>query len=185
MLYSAVEHRRELRQIARQIPIMAKSSWHIKEEITKACEGLISKEFPYLSSYRYERSRDHKSENIVFQKYARAEVEEFSLPQEILAQKELPPQLEGMEEARQELLVEDIISLTGDVKSKVFYCLSVKKLSEETIRRIMAETRTAHLQNEIRTTRGRYFIDLVKRYAAEQGVQILTPKNLSRNWLIC
>lgn len=178
MLYGAVEHRRELRQIARQIPIMAKSSWHVKEEITKACEGLISKGFPYLSSYRYERSRDRKSENIVFQKYARDEAEELSLPQEIRAQKELPPQLGEMEEARQELLVEDIISLTGDVKSKVFYCLAVKKLSEETIRRIMAETRTAHLQNEIRTTRGRYFIDLVKRYAAEQGVQMTTPKKL-------
>ena len=42
----------------------------------------------------------------------------------------------------------------------------------------MAETRSAHLQNEIRTTRGRYFIDLVKRFAADQGLQILAPKRL-------
>lgn len=178
MLYSSVEHRREIRQIARQIPIMAKSSWHIKEEITKACEGLISKGFPYLSGYRYERSRDRKSENIIFQKYARDEAEELFFPQKNVAQRESRIQLGGMEEARQELLVEDIISLTGDAKSKVFYCLAVNKLSEETIRRIMAETRAAHLQNEIRTTRGRYFIDLVKRFAADQGVQISIPKRL-------
>jgi hypothetical protein len=179
MLYSSVEHRREIRQIAYQIPITAKSSWHVKEEITKACEGLISKGFPYLSGYRYERSRDRRSENIIFQKYARDESDELLLSQKNDAPRKTPPQLEEMEEARQDLLVEDIISLTGDVKSKAFYCLAVSKLSEETIRRGMAETRAAHLQNEIRTTRGRYFIDLVKRFAADQGVQISTPKKIA------
>jgi hypothetical protein len=172
MLYSSVEHRREIRQIARQIPIMAKSSWHVKEEITKACEGLISKGFPYLNAYRYERSRDRKSENIIFQKYTRDEAEEIFLPQKNIGQRVACAQLEGMEQARQELLVEDIISFTGDVNSRVFYLLAVKKLSEETIRRAMAETRSAHLQNEIRTTRGRYFKDLVKRFSADQGLQI-------------
>jgi hypothetical protein len=133
MLYSSIEHRREIKQIARQIPIMAKSSWHVKEEITKACEGLISKGFPYLSAYRYERSRDRKSENIIFQKYARDEVEEIFLPQKNVGQRVARTELGGMEQARQELLVEDIISFTGDVNSKVFYLLAVNKLSEETI----------------------------------------------------
>jgi hypothetical protein len=133
MLYSSIEHRREIKQIARQIPIMAKSSWHVKEEITKACEGLISKGFPYLSAYRYERSRDRKSENIIFQKYTRDETEEIFLPQKNIGQRVACAQLEGMEQARQELLVEDIISFTGDVNSKVFYLLAVNKLSEETI----------------------------------------------------
>jgi hypothetical protein len=179
MLYSSVEHRRDIRQIAHQIPIMAKSSWHVKEEMTKACEGLISKGFPYLSGYRYERSRDRSSENIIFQKHSYSDANEPLLPQKDDNLNKIRPHLEEMEAARQDLLVEDIISLTGDVKSKTFYHLAVNKLSEETIRRCMAETRAAHLQNEIRTTTGRYFIDLLKRLAAEQGVQISTPKKMN------
>jgi hypothetical protein len=172
MLYNSVEHRRDTMQLARQIPIMAKSSWHVKEELTKACEGLLAKGFPYLTAYRYERSRHQKRENIVFKRHQRTDTEVLSLP---LSDKTM--QLDvlepaGLEEARQDLLVEDILSLTGDTKSKQFYRLTANKLSEETIRRAIAETRAAHFQHGIRTTPGRYFIDVLKRFATDQGISL-------------
>jgi hypothetical protein len=172
MLYNSVEHRRDTMQLARQIPIMAKSSWHVKEELTKACEGLLAKGFPYLTAYRYERSRHQKRENIVFQRHQRTDTEELSLP---LSDKTMQLDIlepAGLERARQDLLVEDILSLTGDTKSKQFYRLTANKLSEETIRRAIAETRAAHFQNGIRTTPGRYFIDVLKRFATDQGISL-------------
>jgi len=185
MLYNATEHRRDVQQLARQIPILAKSSWHIKEELSKACEGLIAKNFPYLSGYRYERARDHRRENIIFQRYQmRAEKKELQLAT-TLHEKELQLattlhehdeadfQLPfGAEGARQELLVADIISLTGDKQNTKLYYLAVRHLSEEIVRRAMAETRAAHLQREIRTTPGRYLVSLLKRYASETGISL-------------
>jgi hypothetical protein len=175
MLYAATEHRRDVLQLARQMPILAKSSWHIKEELTKACNGLVAKGFPYLSAYRYERARDHRRENIIFQRHhVRGERKE-SLPNTPVQQQERVPLdfPSRAEAARQELLVEDILSLTGDPQSKRFYYLAVHRLSEETIRRALAETRAAYLQHEIRTTTGRCFVDLLKRYAAEQGISLM------------
>jgi hypothetical protein len=175
MLYNSVEHRRDTMQLARQIPIMAKSSWHVKEELTKACEGLLAKGFPYLTAYRYERSRHQKRENIVFQRHQRTDTEMLSLP---LSDKTMQLDIlepAGLEGARQDLLVEDILSLTGDTKSKQFYRLTANKLSEETIRRAIAETRAAHFQHGIRTTPGQYFIDVLKRFATDQGISLFGP----------
>jgi hypothetical protein len=174
MLYNATEHRRDVQQLARQIPILAKSSWHIKEEFSKACEGLIAKNFPYLSGYRYERARDHRKENIIFQRHqVRTEKKELPLSTTVQVHERadfaLPPGAEG---ARQELLVADIISLTGDRQNTQFYYHAVRKLSEETIRRAMAETRAAHLQREIRTTPGLYLVSLLNRYADAEGLSL-------------
>ena len=175
MLYNSVEHRRDTMQLARQIPIMAKSSWHVKEELTKACEGLLAKGFPYLTAYRYERSRHQNRENIVFQRHQRTDTEVLSLS---LSDKTMQLDIlepAGLEGARQDLLVEDILSLTGDTKSKQFYRLTANKLSEETIRRAISETRAAHFQHGIRTTPGRYFIDVLKRFATDQGISLFGP----------
>jgi hypothetical protein len=182
MLYAAMEHRRDVQQLARQLPILAKNSWHIKEEMTKACDGLLEKGFPYLTAYRYERARDGRRENIIFQRHpVRGEKKEASgggAPQ--LPQKEPQNSGSGIEEARQELLVEDILSLTGDPQSRDFYALTARSLSEQTIRRALAETRAAHLQHDIRTNPGRYFTDLIKRYAAEQGTSLASRTGIPR-----
>lgn len=68
------------------------------------------------------------------------------------------------------IFIEDILSLTGDIKNKKPYYLVVDKLSEDTIRRAIAETRAAHFQHGIRTTLGRYFLDVLKRLATDQGI---------------
>lgn len=185
MLYSAVEHRRDVLQLARQLPILAKNSWHIKEEITKACEGLIAKGFPYLSGYRYERAKDGRRENIIFQRLpVRGEKKEEQGEGEALDpahDQHRPLSSDDIEGARQELLVEDIISIVGDTDSRGFYFLVVRNLPEQTVRRALAETRAAHHQREIRTTRARYFTDLIKRYAAEQGISLLVNQPNASN----
>jgi hypothetical protein len=79
-----------------------------------------------------------------------------------------PPYEES--KARRELLVEDILEVTGDPKSRGFYSLVARKLDSQTIYRAIAETKEASRTGEIRTTRARYFTDLVKRYAAQRNI---------------
>lgn len=73
-------------------------------------------------------------------------------------------------EAKKAILVEDILKVTGDLQSAVFYTLVARKVDSQTIHRALAETKEAFRNGEIRTTRARYFTDLVKRYAAERGI---------------
>lgn len=72
--------------------------------------------------------------------------------------------------ARRDLLVEDILAVTGDPKSRGFYGLVAQKLDPQTIHRALSETKEAFRTGEIRTNRARYFTDLVKRYATERGI---------------
>lgn len=167
MLHSATEHWRDALQLARQLPILAKNYKDVKKQLTKACDGLLAKEFPYLTAYRYERKRDGKGENIFFVNKEAKEHAKF---------KPRASEKDEFEKARKDLLIEDIIEVTGDGhRSRAFYQLIAQKLDEQTIRRALSETKDADRGGEIRTTRGRYFTDLIKRYAAEQGI-ILNPK---------
>jgi hypothetical protein len=74
--------------------------------------------------------------------------------------------------ARGDLLVEDILDVTGDPKSRGFYGIVARKLDSQTIYRALSETKEAARMGEIRTNRARYFTDLVKRYAAQRSITL-------------
>jgi hypothetical protein len=69
-------------------------------------------------------------------------------------------------------MVEDILAVTGDPKSKAFYNLVAQKLDEQTIYRALSETKEASRNGEIRTNRARYFTDLIKRYADQRNITL-------------
>jgi hypothetical protein len=72
--------------------------------------------------------------------------------------------------ARRDLLVEDILEVTGDRQSRGFYGLVARKLDPQMIYRAISETKEASRNGEIRTNRARYFTDLVKRYATQRNI---------------
>jgi len=72
--------------------------------------------------------------------------------------------------ARRDLLVEDILAVTGDPKSRGFYGLVARKLDPQTIYRALSETKEAARTGEIRTNQARYFTDLIKRYAVQRDI---------------
>ncbi|HEV8711968.1 MAG TPA: hypothetical protein VGX03_03965 [Candidatus Binatia bacterium] len=76
------------------------------------------------------------------------------------------------DKARRELLVRDILDVTGDPQSKGFYSLVAQRLDPQTVYRALSETKEASRAGEIRTNRARYFTDLIKRYAAERGIAL-------------
>jgi len=174
MMYAATEHRRDALQLGRQLPVLAQNYKDVKKQLTKACEGLLEREFPYLTAYHYERKRDGKGENIIFHRKGAKDHGEVR-PR---GPREQEQEEQKFERVRRNLLVQDIVEVTGIVdgkRSRAFYELVTQKLTEETIRRALSETKDADRQNEIRTTRARYFTDTIKRFAAEQGI-ILNPR---------
>lgn len=60
----------------------------------------------------------------------------------------------------------------SDPKSLGFYRRAASLLPERTLHRALSETKDAYHRGFIRTTRARFFTDLVKRYAKEQGVDL-------------
>lgn len=165
MLHAATEHKRDVRTLASQLPLLAKQYKDLKKQLSKACDGLLAKGFSYLSAYHYERKRDGQGENIIFLRHATTDAAVENRARED----------DGLRALQQKLLVQDILEVTGDHHSRSFYTLVTQHLDEQTIYRALAETRAAAHQGEIHTSRGRFFTDLVTRYAAERGI-ILNPK---------
>jgi hypothetical protein len=163
MLHNKPEHRRNADTLTSQIPITAKLYKKRKQLLSRACDGLIAKEFPYLSHYRYEGDKRGTGENIIFSRKMK-QVERLSADQ---AKEDMSD-----DEAKRNLLVSDILEVTGDAHSRSFYTLVAKKIREPTIYRAIAATRQAHLQGDIKTSRARYFTATIKQLAREDGVRL-------------
>jgi len=69
-------------------------------------------------------------------------------------------------------LAKDIVSLLGDHNSRNFYKHITRICPTELIYRVLGETKEAIETNTIRTTKGAYFTDLLKRRAKEQGIDL-------------
>jgi hypothetical protein len=161
MLHNKPEHRRNADTLTSQIPITAKAYKKRKQLLSRACDGLIAKKFPYLSTYRYEGNKRDSGENIIFTR----KLKQVQLP--VAAKEDM-----GDEEVKINLLVSDILEVTGDGHSKSFYTLVAKKVRDQTVYRAIAATRQAHLQGEIKTTRARYFTGIIKQLAKDEGVEL-------------
>jgi len=161
MLHKKPEHRRNADILTSQIPITAKLYKKRKQILSRACDGLIAKKFPYLSSYRYEGNRRGSGENVIFTRKMK-QVQRPSSTKEDRSD----------DGAKLDLLVSDILEVTGDPHSRNFYTLVAKKVREQTVYRAIAATRQAHLQGDIKTSRGRYFTAIIKQLAAEDGVEL-------------
>jgi hypothetical protein len=163
MLHNKPEHRRNADTLTSQIPITAKLYKKRKQLLSRACDGLIAKAFPYLTSYRYEGNKRGSGENIIFTR----KMKQVARPTAAKAKEDMSD-----EEAKRNLLVSDILGVTGDAHSKSFYTLVAKKVREQTVYRAIAATRQAYLQGEIKTTRARYFTGIIKQLASEEGVSL-------------
>jgi hypothetical protein len=161
MLYNKSQYRRHADKLTEQIPITARLYKQRKYRLSKACDGLIKKKFPYMSGYKYQRAKNGKGDIIIFYRKTKNTIEKTT---------KLEPGSD--EEARLNLLVSDIIHVTEDEHSRNFYTLVVKKVREQTIYRAISTTRQAHLQSEIKTSKARYFTALIQRLAKEDGVSL-------------
>jgi hypothetical protein len=161
MLHHKAMHRRDVQKLAEQLPIYATRYKDMKKQLTRACDGLLTKNFPHLTTYQYEAKRLGKGDNIVFYKKSSQQS-----PQCVPYNKD---------KAQIEDIVEEILSVTGDRQNERWYYLIAQKLDYDTVYTALSETKYAYHERQIRKTKAQYFTDTIKRYAEQQGI-VLNPK---------
>jgi hypothetical protein len=158
VLGNKTEYRRDVYGLARQIPIFAKTYKDTKKILTRRCDGLIKKKFPYLSSYHFEPSTQVGKDNIIFSRKSTVE---------------LPSESSGdLEErkAKEGFIVDEILSVTGDRHSRRFYQLVAQKLPLQNIYTCLSLTKAVRDQNH--PNPAAYFTVLVKDYAQKSGITL-------------
>lgn len=160
---SQTMHKRDLLKFAEQVPIYAKQTKHIKQQIKRTCSGLMDKGFDLLESFDFENGFN-KQEFIVFKRSG-------SLPK-TFHPKEKSEQFFGIGKAPADFLVEDILEVCEDKKSIEFYKKIARDVPESTIYRALSEVKEARDLGEIKKSKGALFTNLIKKYAQEQGIEI-------------
>jgi hypothetical protein len=160
---SQTVHKRDLFTFARQIPIYAKQTKHIKERLKKASDGLIKKGFELLESFNFEKGIDGKMEIVVFRRRG-------GLPLALIPEpKNRPKKHDG----EVDLLIQDILEICGDKKSEGFYRKVAIYMPNDSIYRAISEVKAVRdLGGGMRRSEGALFTSLIKKYAKERGVEL-------------
>jgi hypothetical protein len=158
VLGNKTEYRRDVDGLARQIPIFAKTYKDTKKILSRRCDGLIKKKFPYLNGYHFEPSTQVGRDNIIFSRKSTVE-----MPSESSG---------GLEErkAKEGFIVDEILSVTGDRHSRRFYQLVAQKLPLQNIYTCLSLTKAVRDQNH--PNPAAYFTVLVKDYAQKSGITL-------------
>lgn len=157
------KHKRDLLEFAHQLPIYAKQKKHIRQNIKRASNGLVNKGFDLIDSIGFEKGLfdqdfiifDRKkpdTNHLYFKKFGVS-----------------PPEKDKKEI---DILVEDILTVCMDKKSKGFYKIIAEKVPEQTIYRALSEVKEVHNTGEIKKSKGALFTSLIKKYSQEQGIEL-------------
>jgi hypothetical protein len=149
----------ELFKFANKIGLLVGSSEkyypsNIKQTLDPALKELKAKGF--LKNYSYQKTADGKNDKVVF------------IFSELLAKIMRPTQEDG----QIELLVEDILAVCKDDHSTVFYKKVAQLLPENVVRRAISEVKSSALQGEVKTTAGKLFTHIIKKYARDFGIEL-------------
>ena len=161
VLKTKKSYSREMLKLAEQIPIHSQLTKHIKQEFKKACNGLISKGFKLMDRWEFKKANDGKTELIVFYRSGTPSTQK--------------PKEKGQyhkENYQIECLVEDILEVCNDVKSINYYKKVARCLPDNIIYRAIAEVKETSSLGEVKKNTGSIFTHLIKKYAAEQGINL-------------
>ena len=158
-------HKRDLPKFAEQIPIFAKQTKHIKQQIKRSSTGLIDKGFDLLASFEFE-SGFNKQEFIIFKRSG-------TLPKTFTPKTKTGEFFgKSNDHSGIDFLVEDILAVCEDKKSIEFYKKVARTIPESSIYRALSEVKETRDLGEIKKSKGALFTNLIKKYAQEQGIDI-------------
>lgn len=160
---SQAVHKREMTLFAQQMPIYAKQTKHVKQQLKRASSGLIAKGFKLLSSFNFEKAADGRTELVVFKRNDAA------------ARTKAPArQLKegGKEPYEIDVLVQDILEVCQDQKSENFYRRVAHLLPRQDIYRALSEVKEVRDTGQIKTNKGAVFTSLIKKCAEGQGIEL-------------
>lgn len=161
VLKTKKSYSREMLKLAEQIPIHSQQAKHIKQEFKKACSGLISKGFKLMDHWEFKKANDGKTELIVFYRSGTPSTQK--------------PKEKGQyhkENYQIECLVEDILEVCNDVNSINYYKKVARCVPDNIIYRAIAEVKETSSLGEVKKNTGSIFTHLIKKYAAEQGINL-------------
>ena len=165
---SQTVHKREIFEFARQLPIYAKQTQHVRQQLKRGCTGLMEKGFEPLKSFAFERGADGNTEYIVFRgsRVAPATLKNLTPKQPRLKPKSDKPEDEI------EYLVEQIMGFCQDQQSLNFYKKVARLVPRNTIFKALSEAKASEDMNETKRSKAAHFTYLIKNYAKEQGITI-------------
>jgi hypothetical protein len=119
------EWRRNIFDLANQIPILSDEPRIIRKQLKRVCEGLIEKDFPFLSSFKIDES------TIVFQNNMQTSLN--LLPDS--------SEKERKDYDTVEWLIKEQLKICGDEHSRAFYALVAKYVPVDLIYQSLSEAR--------------------------------------------
>lgn len=161
VLKSKAFYKREVLELASQIPIQAKEPKKRKQTLKDGCNGLIKKGFKLLAKVEFIKAADGVTDMIVFIRNGtpwKGSIEKAGAKKK--------------EQLDIDCLVEDILNVCEDEKSKPFYIKVARLLDDRTIYRTISEVRAAKNEGEIKKSPGQLFTFLIKKYAEEDGIEL-------------
>lgn len=118
------EWKRSIEKLSQQIPIITTEKAQIKRQLKRICDGLIEKNFPFLSRYSFDDN------NIIF--YNNIQTSLNLIPDHKLHQKEADSV---------EWLIEEQLKICGDKHSIPFYSIVAKYVPIELIYQCLSEAK--------------------------------------------
>lgn len=139
---------RKIEKLAKQIPILATSDKNIRLQLRRTCDGLIQKEFPFLSKYSFE------NDSIVFYNNMQTSLN--------LVSKDESPKKDY---DTVEWLINEQLKICGDIHSKSFYALVAKHVPVDIIYQALSEAKHE----------GKFVAKLYTKRIQELGYKHLSP----------
>jgi hypothetical protein len=119
------EWRRNIYELANQIPILSEQSIRIRQQLKRICEGLIEKKFPFLSSYKID------GDVIIFHNTMQTSLD--LIPDETKKEKKDYDTVEW--------LINEQLKICGDEHSRAFYSLVAKYVPVDMIYVALSEAK--------------------------------------------
>ena len=164
------EWRRNINELANQIPILAEGSTQIRRQLKRTCEGLIEKKFQFLSSFKIE------GDVITFQNNMQTSL--ALLPDESKSEKKDYDTVEW--------LIKEQLKICGDEHSRAFYALVARHVPVELIYQALSEARQeGKIKRKLYTKRiqeigSKYLAPYLKSVKEKNGSMVVSEEESKR-----
>ena len=150
-------------KVCTAIPITAKRSDNRRAKLKEVAEGLLSKGYPLLADYEVEKKG--KEWFIHFRRKKKPTPDKpFWTPKDFT-------QMTDDEQA----VIAEIVALTGDDSSRIWFLRCLREIGEQPMRRAMGNFKELYIQEKqpIKKTKGAVLTGIVQSIASEMGVEVL------------
>jgi len=158
-------YKRNVMQLASQMPLTTKLRKKAKQQLKKSAEGLIEKQFKLLGKFDFEPSKSGQGENMVFFRRHKLPSPEGTASGGYRAKEQNPP-------AIQTLLVQDILAVCGDEASAPFYKKVSRLMPRDLICQTISEVKEIRDLGEVKRSTGAIFTKLIKDKAEKLRISL-------------